>query len=300
MKRPRIIGLLTALLALNAGHAYAVKNSAYGLSTEPMAVRYLKLQDFDAHYAYRYELIERALELTRIEFGDYQYKPFTSQSASSRYAQLLGEGNQLNILWASPGTPIANANAIIIPVDILKGLLGYRACMTNKNAGTDLSFIQDRASFEKIKFGQAQWPDRAVYKANKLIEVDAPTFDNLFKMLSAERFDCIPLGVDEIEQVYQDKKAQYPFLAIDSNLLIYYHYPVYFYVSKKTPELAQRLKLGLQKMQNNGEFDQLFFAHHAEHLARLNLEKRKLFCLISPYSLEQGNCILPQITTKHP
>ena len=292
--------VLTAVLILSAELAHAAKDSAYEPSAEPMTVSYLKLDSFDAHYSYRYQLIERALELTRAEFGNYRVKPYTSQSTSTRYAQLLGEGLQLNLLWASPGTPIANANAIVIPIDMLKGLLGYRACLIDQNALPSLDFVNDMNAFEKIRFGQAQWPDRAIYQANKLIEVDAPNFDNLFKMLSAERFDCIPLGIDEVEQVYLDKKIEYPFLGIDSHLLIYYHYPVYFYVSKKTPELAQRLKLGLQKMQNNGEFNQLFVKYHAEHLARLNLNKRKIFCLKSPYSVEQGECVLPNIDSDHP
>lgn len=294
-RRASIIHGLAIGLVFKTGLACAADNLAYEPSAEPMTVSYLKLTDFEVHYAYRYQLIERALELTRAEYGDYQYAPFSSQSTSVRYAQLLSEGVRLNLLWASPGTPISKANAIVIPIDILKGMLGYRACLINSNQVSSLNFVTDRVSFEKIKFGQAQWPDRAVYKANQLTEVDAPSFDALFKMLSAQRFDCIPLGVDEIEQVYSDKKKTYPFLAIDPHLLIYYHYPVYLYVSKKNPELAQRLKLGLQKMQVNGEFNQLFVKYHAEHLARLNLKARKLMCLSTPYTSEQGECVLPPI-----
>ncbi|GGY83316.1 hypothetical protein GCM10011613_30250 [Cellvibrio zantedeschiae] len=293
----KIYTLIMALIACKL--ACAAEDVTYVSSPQnsagPMVVSYLKLDDFDAHYAYRYQLIDRALELTRTEFGDYQYQPFNSQSTSIRYAQLLGEGKQINLLWASPGTPISRANAVMIPIDILKGLLGYRACLINKNELPGLEFVTDRLSFDKIKFGQAQWPDREIYKTNRLIEVDAPSFDALFKMLGARRFDCIPLGIDEIEEVYHSKITEYPFLAIDSHLLIYYHYPMYFYVSKKTPELAQRLKLGLQKMQVNGEFNQIFAKHHAQHLAKLDLKKRKLICLNSPYSSDQGDCAIPQV-----
>jgi hypothetical protein len=296
----RIILGLTTALALIPQVAHAAKDSAYGPSTEPMTVSYLRIDGFNAHYNYRYQLIERALELTRAEFGDYQYHSYASQSTSTRYAQLLSEGKHLNILWASPGTPIAQANAITIPIDILKGTLGYRVCLINQNAFSNLDFVNDLTSVGRIKFGQAQWPDRAIYKANNLAEVDAPTFDALFKMLSARRFDCIPLGIDEVEQIYLDKKKQYPFLAIDSHLLIFYYYPVYFYVSKKSPELALRIKLGLQKMQSTGEFDQIFMKYHAEQFARLGLKKRKLICLASPYSVEQGECMLPQIDSTHP
>ncbi len=261
--------------------------SAFSQAAAPMVVSYLKLEDFDAHYNYRYQLIEQALEITRPEFGDYQLKPFASQTSSTRYAQLLTEGQQLNVLWASPGTPIAKADAITIPIDIVKGLLGYRVCLINTNALSNLNFINDLNAFSKIKIGQGQWPDRAVYHFNQVTEVDAPNFPALFKMLGAKRFDCIPLGIDEVERVYQDKKSQYPFLAIDSHLLIYYHYPVYLYVSKKHPELAKRLTTGIQKMQSNGSFDQLFLKFHAQDMARLGLKKRVLICLKSPYNNEK-------------
>lgn len=264
--------------------------SAFCNATEPMTVSYLKLDDFDAHYHYRYELIAQALEITRPEFGGYQLKPYTSQTSSIRYAQLLTEGDQLNLLWASPGTPTASADAIIIPIDIVKGLLGYRVCLINANAVPNLNFVNDLHTFSALKIGQGQWPDRAIYHFNKVTEIDSPNFSNLFKMLGAKRFDCIPLGIDEVEQVYQDKKSQYPFLAIDSHLLIYYHYPVYFYVSKKHPKLAQRLTLGLQKMQSSGEFNQLFLKYHAQDIERLDLKKRSLICLKSPY-INEPQCM---------
>jgi hypothetical protein len=266
--------------------------SVPGSAAEPMVVSYLKLDDFDVHYRYRYQLIEQILEITRPEFGSYQLKPYTSLTSSIRYGQLLSEGQQLNLLWASPGTPIAKADAVIVPVDILKGLLGYRVCLINETALPNLNAINDLESFGKIKIGQALWPDREVYRFNKVAEIDAPNFSALFKMLGAKRFDCIPLGIDEVEQVYQDKKLQYPFLAIDSHLLIYYQYPVYFYVSKKHPELAKRITLGLQKMQNNGDFNKLFLKFHAQDMARLDVKKRILVCLQSPY-IKEPQCTQP-------
>ncbi len=87
-----IIHLLVASLVLNAVLALVANKSAANENSEPMRVSYLKLKDFDAHYAYRYQLIDRALELTRPEFGDFRYQPFGSQITSTRYAQLLNEG----------------------------------------------------------------------------------------------------------------------------------------------------------------------------------------------------------------
>jgi hypothetical protein len=264
-------------------------------ASEPMVVSHLQLSGNEVHYAYRYQLIKDALEITRADYGDYQLRPYKSVTTSARNAQLMSEGQQLNLYWTSPGTPVASAEVIEIPVDILNGLLGYRVCLTNQDAATDLSKVKNLQTLASIKIGQAQWSDRAVYRANQLAIVDAPTFDSLFMMLSAKRFDCIAFGVDEVARIYETRKAQYPFLAIDSHLLIHYHYPVYFYVSKKHPLLAQRVALGLQRMQANGDFERLFYRYHSENLARLQLHKRNLVCLKSPYQQEHEPCTRPPV-----
>jgi hypothetical protein len=283
------LGLIKLIIILIASSYTSI---AAGL-TEPMIVSHLQLSGYDAHYAYRYQLIKNVLEITRADYGDYQLRPYKSVTTSARNAQLMSEGKQLNLYWTSPGTPVASAAVIEIPLDILNGLLGYRVCLINQDAATDLSKVKDVQTLASIKIGQALWSDRAVYRANQLAIVDAPTFDSLFMMLSAKRFDCIALGVDEVARIYETRKAQYPFLAIDSHLLIHYDYPVYFYVSKKHPLLAQRMAMGLKKMKSNGDFDRLFYKFHAENLERLQLQQRNQICLKSPYQQEHEPCTRP-------
>lgn len=263
--------------------------------TKPMVVSHLQLAGYGAHYAYRYQLVKEALEITRPEFGDYQLAPYTSRSTSARYAQLIGEGKLLNLNWASPGTPIANAEVIEIPIDILNGLVGYRVCLINQAGATDLSKVHDVRTLATIKIGQGIWADRAIYKANQIDTVESPNFDNLFMMLSANRFECIALGIDEVLRIYDTRKMQYPFLAIDSHLLIHYNYPIYLYVSKNNPKLAQRITLGLKKLQNNGDYNRLFYKHHSEGLERLRLQTRNLICLKSPYQQEHEPCTRPPV-----
>jgi hypothetical protein len=251
------LGLIKLIIILIAS---SYTNIAAGL-TEPMIVSHLQLSGYDAHYAYRYQLIKNVLEITRADYGDYQLRPYKSVTTSARNAQLMSEGKQLNLYWTSPGTPVASAAVIEIPLDILNGLLGYRVCLINQDAATDLSKVKDVQTLASIKIGQALWSDRAVYRANQLAIVDAPTFDSLFMMLSAKRFDCI--------------------------------YPVYFYVSKKHPFLAQRMAMGLKKMKSNGDFDRLFYKFHAENLERLQLQQRNQICLKSPYQQEHEPCTRP-------
>jgi hypothetical protein len=76
-------------------------------------------------------------------------------------------------------------------------------------------------------------------------------------------------------------------------MLIHYYYPVYLHISKKTPLLAERIELGLKKLQRNGQFDRLFNKYHTEDLALLSLGQRKVFCLPSPYLADENQCTKP-------
>jgi hypothetical protein len=76
-------------------------------------------------------------------------------------------------------------------------------------------------------------------------------------------------------------------------LLIVYDFPIYFYVSKKFPEIAKRFELGLKKLADNGEFEKLFRQYHEKNLAQLNLTQRKIICLKSPFMSVQRQCEKP-------
>ena len=288
----RLIAALAVLLFsgfCNAEKPLADVSAA--TSTTPMVVRYYDRGLKDARHAYKFELIARILDVTRTEYGDYTLAPFGEEPSAKRQALLISEGKILNLLWASPGTVIARADVINIPVDILRGLLGYRVCLINPANFPDTEKLH---SLKQLHIAQGlNWADIEIYKHNDLNPKQAPTFEALFEMLAAKRYECLPLGSDEVMYTWRDQKAKFPFLAVEPNILIYYDYPINLYVSKQFPELAERVKLGLKKLQQNGEFERLFKKHHAADIAQLNLRQRKVFCLKSPYLPDQGQCEKP-------
>ncbi|HCS62797.1 MAG TPA: hypothetical protein DIW64_01175 [Cellvibrio sp.] len=285
MKYPLLLLFTLQLLALPT--AAAETTSAHA----PMVVRYYDRGAKDARHAYKFELIGKILETTRAEYGDYSLARFSDEPSAKRQALLISEGKILNLLWASPGTVIARADVITIPVDILKGLLGYRICLINPANFPD---SEKQISLNQLQIAQGlNWADNEIYKHNDIYPKQAPTFEALFEMLAAKRFECLPLGADEVMYTWRDQKTKFPFLAVEPNLLIYYDYPIYLHVSKQFPVLAQRVELGLKKLQQSGEFDRLFKQHHAADIALLQLQQRKVFCLKSPYLPEKGQCEKP-------
>lgn len=275
--------------------AYATAAEIAVTKNAPMVIKYHFTERGDFHHSYNVELIRRILEVTVPEFGEFKIQTYGQAPMARRQALLLNEGELMNVQWASPGIDIANAEVIEIPVDILRGLQGYRVCLINSQAGVDFSRIHDLDSLKTIRIGQGVgWTELAIYYANGIRPLEPPNLTGLYPMLGFKRIDCIPLGINEIDGIVEHEQKTFPFMAIEPSLLIYYDLPIYFYVSKKHPEIARRFELGLKKLKASGEFDRIFQKYHLANIHSLKLSNRKIICLKSPLSRNQHQCEGPQ------
>jgi hypothetical protein len=91
-------------------------------------------------------------------------------------------------------------------------------------------------------------------------------------------FQLLPLGIVEVAPIAK----QYD-LATVSSWAIVYPTAYYFFVSKKRPELAQRLEYGFEQAIKDRSFDQLFAKRIGPLIAEADLDKRKLFPIRNPY-----------------
>lgn len=236
----------------------------------------------DTHHSYHHQVIESIMEVTQDEFGPYKILKNRLASSDRRQAELISKGELLNLHWGPAGSGLSHANVIEIPIDILFGTLGYRICLINSNTSFPTRFYSLK-DVQNIRIGQGySWPDLQIYQHNGIKTVTAPGLSGLYQMLGAKRFECLPLGANEIVKLWEEGKGEYPFLTIETNLLIKYNFPVYFYVSKTEPKLAARVEKGLQQLQKSGELLTMFQKHFASGLHSLNLEQRKIICLDSP------------------
>lgn len=295
--RSAIINLLlvSSVLAANArplASSAATKSSISATApATPMVIKYHFTERGDYHHEYNVELIRRVLEITRSEFGEFQIQTYSQAPVARRQAVLLNEGELMNVQWAPPGNDIAKAEVIEVPVDILRGLQGYRVLMYNRQAQVDFSQVKDLESLKKLRIGQGLgWAELPIYHANGIRPLEPPNLTGLYPMLGFKRIDCIPLGINEVEKIIEREHKEFPFLEIEPNLLVYYDFPIYFYVSKKYPEIARRFELGLKKLKVSGDFDHLFQKYHLHEIRKLKLQNRKIICLKSPFSRNPNQC----------
>lgn len=180
-----------------------------------------------------------------------------------------------------------------VKVPLLRGLYGYRLLVIRPESTANFAQVGSREALAKFTAGiNAHWPDADIFRDNQLPMNDGTFAVNLYRMLAAQRFDYFPRGALEITEE-QPLISAYG-LTIEKTLLIYYPSVLYFFVSKDNVELAQRLEKGLAILQQQGEFDRLFYSHPAIVAALRAIHNRRIITLVNHQFPEDAQQFPPE------
>ncbi len=194
---------------------------------------------------------------------------------SDRRAKMLIQG-RLDILWAPPRTDLENG-ALRVNFPFLRGLQGYRILLAHRDKLEALEQITGLETLKRLKAGLGSgWTDTAVFRENGLTTMTAPSLDTLWHMLQAERFDYLPRGLTEVIPELKSRQSRFRSVTMDRSLVLYYPFPLFFYVSKHRPDLHATLTANLAKLRQSGEFEALWREAHQEVLQELNFGDRKV------------------------
>lgn len=236
----------------------------------------------DTRYNDVIEMLCVSLEKTKAQFGDYECKPSAATMPKKRFLQELEQANHnINVIW-NPASEELEQRLSAIHVPLRKGLMGYRIALIHKDNQSKIDQIKTLDDLKKISFGQGVgWTDNAIYQSHGIQVVQAQ-YSQLFKMLSANRFEFFPRGAGEILSEYDNNIKDNPNLAIEKNLLIYYPFPYYFYFNHNDKAIRERVEIGLHIMQKDGSFEAIFNKYHQVSIEKLNLKNRRVIRLENP------------------
>jgi hypothetical protein len=264
---------------------FVIYSTAFPVAAKELNVLYSPspVSKDDNRFDYSISLLRKVLEKTVDSHGDYNLHPAEKMNVG-RAIQFLKSGttNTVNVIWTT-SSESREQSLLPIRIPIRKGLLGYRIFLINKEDQAKFSKIQTVDELKELRVGQGHiWNDVNVFKDNDFEVVTGPIYEGLFRMLVEKRFDYFSRGINEAPAEYESRKDRYPSLHIEDSILLYYPWPKYFFTSKKSPEIAERIEYGLKMMIQDGSFDELFFQYHRDDIERANLQKRKLFTIINP------------------
>ncbi len=236
----------------------------------------------DLRSDYPHELLNAALEKTKSLYGEFQLN-YAQKMQWERSKIMLEEGEFIHILQAAT-RPQWEKDLIPIRIPIMKGLLGNRIFLIKKQSQKKISNIKNLGELKKLQAGLGQdWSITPIFKQHGFKVVTWGTYEGLFGMLDAERFDYFPRGINEAPEEYQQRKDKFPDLHIEETLLLNLPLPVYFFVTPKKPKLAERVEKGLNIMIKDGSFNQIFLQFHQELLDHIGINQRKVFNIKNPY-----------------
>ncbi len=238
----------------------------------------------ESRNAYSWRLLEAALEHSRTGYGDYVLAPSVLADERPKATSLLkGDGG----ITVSVFTPRADYEGKLIPVRIPidRGMLGYRLLLIHKGDEARLAAVRNLDDLKRLKFGALDsWVDVPIMRHAGLTVVTGDSFDGLFKMLSARRFDALSRGAGEAERDLDARRKDLPDAIVEPGLILHYPLPVYFWFrnDRDGRRMAERVRVGLRKMLADGSFDRLFHQEFDPVLIPLDLAHRRVIELENP------------------
>ncbi|MFT3735212.1 MAG: hypothetical protein QM776_09330 [Rhodocyclaceae bacterium] len=237
---------------------------------------------------YNLLVITEAMQRTVKQYGPWRIENFTDTLARERVLAELESGERFNTAvfvtqpsWEEKLIPVR------IPVDL--GLTGFRVSLVNRKTQPILSAIRTEAALKQLSLtAGVSWSSRKVLEALGFNVQPGTSQQAMLAMLMAERVDLFPRGLNEAVQEYEFFRADYPDLAIEQSLLIYVPLPTYFFVSPKTPRLAERLRTGLESMVKDGSLARLVRENNAALIASVDFCKRRVFRFDNPLLTSQS------------
>lgn len=258
--------------------------------TPVMAVKLWNGNKTTARQDYERAVLIAAMEATRTGYGEWELHEDTRDLPAAEDEAGVFRVYRFDVFGTVTGNPkLEDEQKRVIPIPIMKGLLGYRVLIIRAEDQARFAQIarapnvERDASLQALRLGiPATWADAGLFRHNGYRVNEEGSFDELFNRQLKGEFDYASFGANEIESVFSERAAPADTLVIENSLVLYYPFPVVFYVNPTKTLLNERLNRGLQIISDNGELDKLFNEFHGDVIRRLRLHERQLIKLENP------------------
>jgi hypothetical protein len=239
----------------------------------------------DARYDHYWHLLAQALAITEPDFGPYALRESTLPMTERRALEELERGSDAITVLVHGNVNDYEQRLLPIRIPLDKGLLGYRVFLIRGDMQSKLDLVGSLDDLRRYSIGQGrEWGDVAILRQAGLNVVEGTSYEGLFAMLSAGRFELFSRSVVEIGEELTRQQPAHPALAIERHLLLFYPLTRYFYVTRSPAgdALARRISEGLERMLKDGSFERMFQAFKSQFEQQIGLRDRLLIRIANP------------------
>ncbi len=279
------INKLVALILIGCigGSALAATEQA-SINATTTLVKLWNGNKTESRQQYEREILEAALNATKASHGQWQLQESLTDYPLAADEASVFRSKGFDIFGTVAGNAkLANEKKILIPLPLMKGLLGYRILIIRAADKEKFAAIKSAQQLQQLRMGiPSTWADAELFRHNGYKVEEKGSFDDLFTRLENNEFDYVTFGANEVTGVFNERAAKSGKLIVDSSLLVFYPFPLVFYVNPDNKALAARVTEGLQIISANGELDKIFNRYFAADLAAVNLPARAMIKLKNP------------------
>lgn len=237
--------------------------------------------DQNDRHTFPITLLKAALE----RGGQYQITyPYGDIEALPISTRIAGVQNKDLDLFVALSTPEYEQEFLPVYIPIYRGLMGMRLAIVKESKKSMFNNVRNIEELKQYMAGQGTfWADSKILESNGIPLVKTLKYENLFRMLEADRFDYFPRGLHEPWN--EIKKREKLNLTVDENIMLWYQVPFYYFVHRSRADLAEHIQQQLEDMIVDGSFHDLFWQDEdvKNALAHAKLAKRRLIMLKNPY-----------------
>lgn len=249
-----------------------------------------------ARQDYERKVLQAILKATEKEWGHWEIKESLDEYPGIEESLVFTEKDHDLFVTIAGNQKFKNDDMIVVPHLLTKNLLGYRIPIIREEDSILFNGINQLADLKKLDHGiPSTWSDATIFRHNGYNVVEDGDFNDIFDRLENGNFDYSAYGVNEILGVFENRASKRKGLMIDQNILLFYPFPLVFYVNPNQPKVAERIEQGLQNIISSGKLDAIFDEHYGKIAEELKLDSRQLFVLENPLIPEMYRGLAPDI-----
>lgn len=266
---------LPLLFCMDAPPAWAATHLTYPLTSEGI----------DSRYDYDWAVLRAALEKTMPRYGVFeQHQSDVAMSPPRIVQEMTSPSGRINI-FVRATSPELERQFLPVRLPVDRGLLGYRLLLIRAADQQRFSKVKTVADLRHLRAGLGQgWADVPIFEKAGVPVVEGSSYDGLFAMLEADRFDFYSRSADEALREFQERHGAHPRMAVEQTLLLHYPLPRYFFVRRDAEGklLARRIETGMEMMIKDGTLDTLFQRYKGDLIKTTAMHKRRVIHLANP------------------
>lgn len=241
-----------------------------------------KQSDKDKRQEYSAALLDLALKKTVDKYGSYKLQPAPKMN-HLRLEATLQYGNLPNFFAEKTVSKERLENLGYVPFPLARGIVGYRVFFVSPDKKEALKKVKTLKELKQFSIGQgAGWLDSKILEKQGFKVFKVASYNGLFKMVAAGRFDLYARGANEIYDEYESFK-DIKGIEVDDNVLLYYPLPRFFFTKKSNTEAIKRVNEGLKIAYQDGSFEKLWYKYFGKSIEFVDFSKRKIFTMENPF-----------------